>query len=137
MHLDKLSDFLAYFVRPEKLLSRVPESVTMTNEVWAAVAADPDVIERIIRMKGLADVVLLAASTHENERVRMKLAQKQALPLDVVELLSRDPEPSIRRRLTRNPSTPRDVLEHLLNDACAKVRDGAEKRLAEDRATSA
>ncbi len=64
-----------------------------------------------------------------NSTVRYHIATKRKIPVDVMELLVNDEDESIRMAIARNKSTPKEILKLLVNDDWKEIVKVTKKRL--------
>lgn len=60
----------------------------------------------------------------EIDRIRLRVAENQATPIELLELLSKDRNPDVRVAVGTNPSTPADISYSLAFDEDPNVRLG-------------
>lgn len=58
----------------------------------------------------------------ECPRIRLRLAENPATPLELLEKLAADPSPEVRAAVARNPKSGNDLLEGLVDDKDINVR---------------
>lgn len=98
--------------------------------VWEEVLSQRPDLKRVVTLnKTLNDQVLRLLAKDEDPSVRCDVANRRALPLEIFELLARDPDESVRARIAWNKKTPDEVLRHLLTDGSQIVIEPVKRRL--------
>lgn len=90
----------------------------------------PELVRVVTLNKGLPDSVLHMLAKHPDTDVRVDIANKRKLSLDVFELLASDEDESVRARLAWNKKTPIEILKQLADDEEEVVSGPARDRLA-------
>jgi hypothetical protein len=101
-----------------------------STEVWI------DVIERypeariwVAQNKTVPLDILAILAKDPDPKVRFMVAMKRKLTPELLEVLARDSDESVRERVARHRRTPRAVLERLANDPWEEVRSAVAERL--------
>jgi hypothetical protein len=103
-----------------------------TVEIWLEVIEKyPDMRAWVAHNKTVPLSILEILSRDKDPSVRHMVAMKRKLGQDmsILERLAQDPEDSIRMRVALNPKTPHTILKQLLNDKCFRVVEEAQNRL--------
>ncbi len=101
-------------------------------EVWREVIAEyPDMREWVAHNKTVPIEVIEILARDPTANVRHTIARKRRTPPHVLEQLARDTDDSVRLAVACNPKIPRGLLEFLLNDKWAEVRVTAASRLSQ------
>jgi hypothetical protein len=101
-------------------------------EVWLAVVSQfPELREWVAHNKTVPLSVLELLSKDPDPKVRSTVASKRKLSPQLQEVLAQDVEPSVRERLACNAKCTAEVLQLLSTDTEAHVRAAACKRLSE------
>lgn len=104
-----------------------------TEDTWQEVIRRyPDMRVWVARNRTVPLNILDVLSRDENADVRHAVAMKRKSSQDILQRLAQDPNESVRLRVALNPKTPKVVLEQLLHDQWSRVVEEAEIRLAED-----
>jgi hypothetical protein len=103
-------------------------------EVWRDVVARfPDLRQWVAHNKTVPVEILDLLSTDPDSQVRATVAMKRKLPTHIQERLATDSEERVRQRLAFNAKAARSVLEHLACDPSPPVAERARARLSEDQ----
>lgn len=98
--------------------------------VWMEVLSQRSDLKRIVTLnKTLGDQVLRLLARDSEPSIRCDVANRRALPLDVFELLARDQDESVRARIAWNKKTPIEILRLLLDDESQIVIEPVKIRL--------
>jgi hypothetical protein len=99
-------------------------------EVWMEVIERyPDARVWVAQNKTVPLEVLAILAKDPDPRVRFMVAMKRKLTPELLELLASDSDEGVRERVARHRRTPRAVLERLANDPWEEVRAVVAKRL--------
>lgn len=100
------------------------------THVWMDVIEHyPDMKIWVIRNKTVPLNILRLLSDDPNSNIRAAIADKRKLDEDLFEKLSQDKDESVRQRIAYNKKTPLKILEKLSSDAEEMVRSVATNRL--------
>jgi hypothetical protein len=105
-----------------------------TEEIWLEVIEKyPDMRTWVAHNKTLPLSILEILSRDEDPSVRHMVAMKRKLGQDIsiLKRLAQDPDDTVRMRIALNPKTPHIILEQLLNDKWSRVVEEAQNRLNE------
>jgi hypothetical protein len=101
-------------------------------EVWLAVISQfPDLREWVAHNKTVPLSVLELLSKDPEPKVRSAVASKRKLSPKLQQVLAKDVDPSVRERLACNAKCTAEVLQMLATDIEGHVRAAASKSLSE------
>jgi hypothetical protein len=104
-----------------------------TEGTWQEVIEKyPDMRVWVARNKTVPLNILEILSRDDNADARYAVAMKRKSGHDILQRLAQDPDESVRLRVALNPKTPKAVLEQLLHDKWFRVVEEAKNRLEED-----
>lgn len=69
--------------------------------------------------------ILKVLAKDSDRSVRASVAEKRKLDRELFEFLSRDPDELVRQRIAYNKKTPVEIIERLVNDDTPLVKDAA------------
>jgi hypothetical protein len=99
-------------------------------EVWMDLVENhPDARVWVAQNKTVPLEILAVLAKDPDPQVRFMVAMKRKLTPELLELLARDSDESVRERVARHRRTPRAVLERLANDPWEEVRAVVAERL--------
>lgn len=99
-------------------------------DVWHAIVAGwPEMRKWVAHNKTVPIEILEVLSRDENPEVRVAVALKRKLTRTIFERLAADLDESVRARIACNPKAPRDVFERLSRDTSSLVSDAATRRM--------
>ena len=102
------------------------------DSVWRAVIEGfPDMREWVAHNKTVPIEILEVLSRDPDARVRYAVAMKRKIPEETQLALARDTDESVRQRIAYNAKATKRVLEILAADGEMRVREKAVKRLEE------
>ncbi|MDA7632602.1 hypothetical protein N8766_00700 [bacterium] len=103
-----------------------------TEATWLEILRSDDHYVRIVTLnKTLPESILRHLSRHGSSEVRVDIANRRGLPVDVFETLALDVDESVRARIAWNKKTPAEVLKQLASDTESIVSEPALKRLSQ------
>jgi hypothetical protein len=98
--------------------------------VWEKVLSLHPELKRVVTMnKTLDEQVLRLLAKDVDASVRCDVANRRSLPSDLFDLLARDSDESVRARIAWNKKTPDQILRHLLTDESEIVTEPVKMRL--------
>lgn len=98
--------------------------------VWYDVISRfPEMREWVAHNRTVPLEILEILARDEEASVRATVAEKRKLSEDLFEVLSLDDDEMVRQRLAYNKKTPTYIIERLANDSVSLVRSVAIKRL--------
>lgn len=101
-------------------------------DVWMAIVQDyPDMRKWVAHNKAVPVEVLDVLSKDADARVRDVVARKRKSTLPILERLATDPDATVRHSVAWNKSTPSTLLQRLLSDPWSPVVEVARTRLAQ------
>lgn len=100
------------------------------HETWIDLINNhEDMREWVAHNKKIPLEIILILAKDDNSTVRHHIASKRKIPDDVKEILANDEDESIRMAIARNKSTPRFILETLAYDDWEEIVKVVEQRL--------
>lgn len=97
-----------------------------TVEIWTDVIARfPEMRIWVAHNKTVPLEILRVLARDADRSVRASVADKRKLDRELFESLSRDPDEVVRQRIAYNEKTPADIIERLTNDETSLVSDVA------------
>lgn len=111
----RLSEDLAEYERA----AREPASEAVWNDVLDRF---PELAEWVAHNKTIPEAIVRRLAAAGDRTTRCTLAARRSTPPDVLVVLCRDPEDSVRLAVARNPKAPADALALLCADAWDEVR---------------
>jgi hypothetical protein len=128
--IESLGEFLDLIERDDERSQMRLKMEAAPLSVWEAVLSVRPDLKRVVTLnKTLGDQVLRLLAKDADVSVRCDVANRRSLPLDVFEFLARDSNESVRARIAWNKKTPDQILRHLLTDESEIVTDPVKKRL--------
>jgi len=101
-----------------------------TDVVWMDVISKfPEMREWVAHNKTVPLNILEILARDTNESVRATVASKKKLSLELFVLLSQDKSETVRERVACNKKAPIHILRRLANDPIMFVREAALKRI--------
>lgn len=101
--------------------------------VWIDVLCRfPEMREWVAHNKTVPLNILEILARDKNESVRARVADKRKLSPELFDLLSQDESESVRERIAYNKKSPIHVLKRLANDPIMFVREAALKRIGNE-----
>lgn len=95
-------------------------------ETWADVIARfPEMRTWVAHNKTVPLEILKILARDRDHSVRASVAQKRRLDQELFEALSRDTDEVVRQRIAYNKKTPVEIIERLVEDDVPLVRDAA------------
>lgn len=118
------------------ILDRLPESsdvfytIRPSVDAWlATIRQHPESLELVAFHDALPIEVQRAIASSFDVHAKLVLLMHRSLPLEILEMLSRDEEEACRIRVAEHPNTSRSTLERLLGDQWRPIRREARSRL--------
>lgn len=97
--------------------------------VWTDVIAQfPDMREWVAHNRTVPLEVLEVLARDPQRRVRAAVADRRKLSAELFDLLSRDEDQVVRQRVACNKKAPLGIIERLVADPVPLVREAAQKR---------
>jgi hypothetical protein len=97
-----------------------------TVEIWADVISRfPEMRTWVAPNKTVPLEILRVLAKDEDRSIRASVAEKRKLDRELFESLSRDPDEVVRQRIAYNRKTPADIIERLTDDKTPLVSDAA------------
>lgn len=128
--IESVSEFRALVSNPDLVVRNRCRWETATVDVWFAILeTDPDLIDSVVLNKTLPNEVLCWLITHGEARIRCLVATKRKLSADLLDVLAKDTDESVRVRVARNRRVPVSTLQDLSNDGSWVVRAAAQDGL--------
>lgn len=98
--------------------------------VWEEIISRHPELKRAVSLnKTLDEHIIRVLAKDPDPSVRVDIANRRGLPLDLFAQLARDPDESVRARIAWNKKTPVEVLHLLRSDPSEIVVEPAKKRL--------
>ena len=128
--IESLEEFLDLVSRDDEGSRLRLKTEAAPLAVWEEVLfRHPDVKRVVTRNKTIEDQVIRLLAKDSDSSIRCDIANRRSLPLDVFELLARDSDESVRARIAWNKKTPDQILRHLLADESEIVAEPVKRRL--------
>ena len=83
----------------------------------------------VAQNQSIPDEILRILARVENPTVRAVVAEKRRIPRDLFPILARDPDPLVRQKLAGNSKTPTEILDQLADDLDENVSRVAKYKL--------
>jgi hypothetical protein len=100
------------------------------EEVWFEIVEKyPDYIRAVIWNKTVPLNILRCIAKSPDAKIRCDVAMKRKLDDALFEMLSQDPDDSVRAQIVSNPKTPRHISERLALDREVWVAQQAREKL--------
>ena len=103
--------------------SQDPEAITRSMRDTAHLAVWMEVINRyrerhldVAQNQSVPVEILRILARVENPTVRAVVAEKRRIPKDLFQMLATDSDPLVRQRIAGNSKTPTEILDQLAND---------------------
>jgi len=128
--IESLEEFLGLVERDDESSHLRLKTEAAPLSVWEEVLSVRPDLKRIVTLNKTLDVqVLRLLAKDADASVRCDVANRRSLPVDLFESLARDSDESVRARIAWNKKTPDQILRHLLTDDSEIVTEPVKKRL--------
>lgn len=128
--IESLEEFLDLVRRDDESSRLRLKTEAAPLSVWEEVLSQRPDLKRVVTLnKTLDEQVLRLLAKDSDSSVRCDIANRRSLPFDVFELLARDSDESVRARIAWNKKTPDQILRHLLTDESEIVTEPVKRRL--------
>lgn len=128
--IESLAEFLNLVERDDDSSRLRLKTESAPLSVWEEVLSVRPDLKRVVTLnKTLGDEVIRLLAKDKDASVRSHIANRRSLPIEVFELLSRDPAESVRARIAWNKKTPEKILRRLLTDESEIVTEPVKRRL--------
>jgi hypothetical protein len=118
-------------VKPEEYLRSAKDEAPIV--VWYEVIRKfPDMKEWVVHNKTVPIEILCLLSEDPNPLVRSSVADKRKCPADILAKLAKDSDDGVRLRVAYNPKVTREILKTLTTDSWDEIVRVSKNRLVPD-----